>query len=126
MLSQPAQRASQNEAELDGQHPGVAGLGQVHESLEGLLEGGHRLAKRGAVVGSGTGLLAVGHGLVPHLAPHGMVRQPFDLLGYPLGRQCLEGLDQVRVQHAPPLQQEAVVGHLVRQGVLEGVFRLGE
>ena len=101
-------------------------LGQVREGLEGLLEGGHRLAERGAVVGPGAGLLAVGHGLVPHLAPQGMVRQAFDLLGHPVGRERLKGLDQARVQHPPPLQQEAVVGHLVRQGMLEGVVRLGE
>ena len=37
-----------------------------------------------------------------------------------------EGLDQTRVQHTPPLQQQTVVGHLVRQGMLEGVFLLGE
>ena len=126
ILSQWRQRASQREAELDGQPPGVAVLGQVREGLEGLLEGGHRLAERGAVVGPGAGLLAVGHGLVPHLAPQGMVRQAFDLLGHPLGRQRLEGLDNARVQPPPPLQQEAAVGHLVRQGMLEGVFRLGE
>ena len=69
-------------------------LGQVREGLEGLLEGGHRLAERGAVPGPGAGLLAVGHGLVPHLAPQGMVRQPFDLLGHPLGRERLKGLDK--------------------------------
>ena len=101
-------------------------LGQVREGLEGLLEGGHRLAERGAVVGPGAGLLAVGDGLVPHLAPQGMVRQAFDLLGHPLGRERLKGLDNARVQHPPPLQQETAVGHLVRQGMLEGVFRLGE
>ena len=38
MLSQCGQRAIQSEAELDGQHPGVAGLGPVREGLEGLLE----------------------------------------------------------------------------------------
>ena len=47
------------------------------------------------------GLLAEGDGLVPHLAPQGMVRQAFDLLGHPLGRQRLEGLDQARVQPPP-------------------------
>ena len=97
MLSQRAQRASQREAEIDGQPPGVAVLGQVREGLEGLLEGGHRLTERGAVVGPGAGLLAVGHGLVPHLAPQGMVRQAVDLLGHPLGRERLEGLDNARV-----------------------------
>ena len=86
ILSQLGQRASQSEAEINGQHPGVAVLGQVREGLEGLLEGGHRLAERGAVVGPGAGLLAVGHRLVPHLAAQGMVRQAFDLVGCP-GRQ---------------------------------------
>jgi hypothetical protein len=55
-----------------------------------------------------------------------MVRQPFDLLSDPLGRECLQGLDQARVQHPPPLQQEAAVGHLMRQGMREGVVRLRE
>ena len=54
------------------------------------------------------------------------MRQAFDLLGHPLGRERLEGLDQARVQYPPPFQQEAVVGHLVRQGMFKGVFRLGE
>jgi hypothetical protein len=53
----------------------------VRQGLEGLLEGGHRLMERGAVPSPGTGLLAVGHGFVPHLAAQGMVGQAFDLLG---------------------------------------------
>jgi hypothetical protein len=126
ILTHYSQRELRCEAEVDGQHPGVAGLGQVREGLEGLLEGGHRLAERGTVVGPGTGLPAVGHGLAPHLAPHGMVRQAVDLLGHPLGHKRLESFDQTRVQHPPPLQQEAVVGYLVCQGVFEGVFLFGE
>ena len=126
MLSQCGQRALPTRGGARWPAPWCRRLGQVREGLEGLLEGGHRLAERGAVVGPGAGLLAVGHGLVPHLAPQGMVRQAFDLLGHPLGRERLEGLDNARVQHPPPLQQQAAVGHLVRQGVLEGVFRLGE
>jgi hypothetical protein len=55
-----------------------------------------------------------------------MVRQPYNLLGHLLGRKCLKRLDQARVQPPPPLQQEATVCHLVRQGMLEGIFRLGE
>jgi hypothetical protein len=93
MLS--AQCACQREAELDGQYSGVAGLGQVREGLEGLLEGGHRLAECDAVEGPGAGLLAVGDGFVPYLAPQGMLRQAVDLLGPPLGGQRFEGLDQV-------------------------------
>ena len=55
-----------------------------------------------------------------------MVRQAIDLLGHPVGRERLKGLDHARVQPPPPLQQEATVGHLMRQGMLEGVFQLGE
>jgi hypothetical protein len=55
-----------------------------------------------------------------------MVRQAVDLLGHPFGRQRLESLDQACMQYPPPLKQEAPVGHLVRQGMLEGVLRLGE
>jgi hypothetical protein len=126
IFSQSEQRASQCEADLDGQHPGIAVLGQVRQGLEGLLEGGHRLTECGAVKGPGAGLLAVGHGLVPHLAPQGMVRQAFDLLCRPLGSERLKGLDNARVQHPPPLQQEAAVGHLVGEGMLKRVFLLGE
>ena len=69
----------------------------MREGLEGLLEEGHRLAERRAVLISGAGLLAVGHGLVPHPAPQGMVRQAFDLRSRPLGCQRLKGLDNARV-----------------------------
>src|SRR5262249_962087 len=78
-LSQGAQRGCQSEAELDGQPPSVTVLGQVHEGLEGLLKGGHRLAECGAVVVPGTGLSAVGDGFGPHLAPDGMTRAAFHL-----------------------------------------------
>ena len=49
ILSQLAQRDSQSEAEFDGQRLGVAVLGQVREGLEGLFEGGRRLAERGVI-----------------------------------------------------------------------------
>jgi hypothetical protein len=87
ILCQWGQRASQSEAEFDGPHLGVAVLGQVCEGLEGLLEGGHSLAERGTVPGLATGLLTVGHGLGPHLASQGVVRQAFDVLGH-LSSEC--------------------------------------
>jgi hypothetical protein len=55
-----------------------------------------------------------------------MVRQAFDLLGYPVGCERLKALNNACVEHPPPLQQQAAVRHLVRQGVFEGVVRLGE
>ena len=50
----------------------------------------------------------------------------FDLLGYPVPGEPLEGLDSASMQRSSPLVQQAAVGHLVRQGMLKGVFRLGE
>ena len=55
-----------------------------------------------------------------------MVRQPFDLLGHPVPGERLQGLDDAGMEHPPPLLQQAAVGHLVGQGVLEGVFALGK
>jgi hypothetical protein len=98
----------------------------VGERLERLLEGGRCLVERGAVVRPSAGLPAVGDSLVPDLASQGMVRQAVDLLSSLVGREGLQDLDQARVQSPPPLPQEAPVGHLVRQGMREGVFGLGE
>ena len=55
-----------------------------------------------------------------------MVRQAFDLLGQAVPGERLEGLDDAGVQRPPPLLQQAAVGHLVGEGVLEGVVALGE
>ena len=74
----------------------------------------------------GAGLAEIGHGLVPHLAPEGVVGQPLDLLGEPVGVESLDRLDDPRVEAAPALLEQAAVGHLVGQGVLEGVLELRE
>ena len=54
-----------------------------------------------------------------------MVGQAFDLLG-PRSGERLEGLDDAGMQRPPPLQEETAIGHLVGEGMLEGVGRLGE
>jgi hypothetical protein len=46
--------------------------------------------------------------------------------GQPVGRQRLQGRHYAGVQYPPPLLEEATVGHLVGEGVLEGVLPLGE
>ena len=55
-----------------------------------------------------------------------MVGEPFDLFGQSVWIQCLEGLDDAHVEAPPPLLQEAAVGYLVGEGVLEGVGEFGE
>ena len=63
-----------------------------------------------------------------------MVGQAFDLvrasprspLGHPLPGERLQGLDDARVQRTPPLLEQRLVGHLLSEGVLEGIFELGK
>src|SRR6266849_4067243 len=55
-----------------------------------------------------------------------MVRQALDLFGQAIGRKHFNGLDDASMEHPPPLLEKTPIGHLVGQGVLEGIFALGE
>ena len=89
-----------------------------------LLEAHYRLAVGRARLGFVPGLAAIGQGLLPHLAPQGMLRQPFHLVVQSVPCQDLQRLNNMRVQHAPPLVQQTLIGHLMGEGVLEGVGAL--
>ena len=52
------------------------------------------------------------------------MREPVDLLGHPLPGEGFQHLDNTGMQPLPPLQEEAAVGHLVGEGVLEDVLAL--
>src|SRR5215510_3977917 len=54
------------------------------------------------------------------------MRQAFDLLREPLRVQRLDPLDDASVQSSPSVLQEAPVGHLVCERMLEGVFEVRE
>src|SRR5207244_9290194 len=84
---------------------------------------------------------AQGIRLVPHFTPKRMVRQAFDLVrGLPSGgkagpgshfgqavrSETFEGFHNANVEHAPSLLEQAVVGYLMGEGVLEGVSMVGE
>src|SRR5262245_65513521 len=91
-----------------------------------MLKGRDGLAEGRACKRFGPGLPEVCEGLVPHLTLESMVCQLFYVLGQPVSIEPFDGLDNARMQDSPPLLQETSVGHLVRQGVLEGVCQLGE
>ena len=55
-----------------------------------------------------------------------MVGEPFELLGQTVGRESLDGVHDVSVEGAPPLLQQAAVGNLMGERVLEGVFEVGK
>ena len=54
------------------------------------------------------------------------MRQPLDLFDQSVGIQPFDGLDDVVVEGAPPLLEEAAIGDLVGESMLEGVFQLGK
>jgi hypothetical protein len=120
------ERHAQGEPEIDGLLARVALLWQMREGTERLFEGPHGLAVSRPRQGLLPRLPAVHQGLVPHFAPQGMVGQAFDLLGHAVGRERLKSLDDAGVEYPPPLQQEAAVGDLMGEGVLEGVLVLGK
>ena len=49
-----------------------------------------------------------------------------DLLGQSVGIQPLHRIHDARVERASPLLEEAPVGHLVGEGMLERVLEVGE
>jgi hypothetical protein len=55
-----------------------------------------------------------------------MMRQLIVVLRQALGKEPLDGLRGTFMHDPAPLQQYGVVGHFLRQGVLEGVRRLRE
>ena len=68
----------------------VAGRRQMCQGHEGLLEVRHGLSVDRAGQRLRAGLTEIGERLVPHLAPHGMVGQPLDVLAQPLGVERLD------------------------------------
>ena len=86
-----------------------------------LLEGPHGLAVGRLPQGLLPCLPAVRQGLVPYLTVQSMVRQALDLFGQAVRREAFEGLYDVGMEYTPSLLKQTAIGHLVRQGVLEGV-----
>src|SRR5262245_65204560 len=96
------------------------------QGAERLFEVSHGLAVGRARYGLPPGLSEVRQRLVPHLAPQGMVCQVLDLLGQAVGTEMFESLHNAGMQRPPALVENAAVGHLVGEGVLEGIFSLGK
>jgi hypothetical protein len=73
-----------------------------------------------------TGATKVTQGLVPHFAAQCMMGQPLDLLRQPIVVEPLDRLHDARMQCFAPLLQHTAIGNFLGQGVLEGVFEVGE
>ena len=81
-----------------------AALREMRKGCQGLLAARHNLSQGRTRERLGTSLPIVRHGLVPDLAPEGMLGQPFHLLGQPVGIEPFTGFDDAGVQGTAPLQ----------------------
>ena len=123
---QREERVSQVEADIDGLLQRLASLGEMGQRRQRLLEVRERLPVGRAGEGLGPGLPEVGHRLLPRFAPQRVVGQPFDVLGQPVGIEPLDGLHDLAMEGAPPVLEQTAIGHVVGQGMLEGVLKVRE
>jgi hypothetical protein len=63
---------------------------------------------------------------LPHLAPERVVGQSLDMFGQTVRIELFDSLDDPGVEGTPALLQEAAVGHLMGERVLEGVLQVRE
>ena len=91
---------------------------------EGLVEVADRVAVGRSRRGPRAGPPQVVDRLVPHVALEGVVREPVDVLLQAVGVDRLHHRQDPRME-GPLALGQARVGHLAREGVLEGVLELG-
>jgi hypothetical protein len=110
--------------EIDGLLARVLMLREMLQRHQHLLEVPDRFPVGRARGSLGTGVTKVREGLAPRLTPEGVVREAFNLFIQALGRKPFDGLDNPSVEGAPTLLEQAAIGHLLRERVLERVFEL--
>ena len=124
--SEREEHRPQVQPDIDGLFMCVTTLREMRQRCQGLLQVGHRLLVGRAIGGLAPRLTAVGHRLVPDLAAERVMCQPFHLVGHTVLIEPFDGGDDVAVERALSLLEQAPVGHLVRQGVREGVRLFGK
>src|SRR5262245_66689550 len=102
----------QVEPEVDGMLLRGAARREMLEGCQGLLAVHHGISQGRTRQRFGASLPTVRHGLVPDLAPEGMLGQPFRLLGETVGIEPFAGCDDTGVEGTAPLLQETAVGYL--------------
>src|SRR5262249_53802550 len=126
IVTNRSERRVESKPQIDGLLACVALLRQMMQGAERLLKGLYGLAVGRPRHGLLPGLPEVRQGLVPHFAAQGLVGQAFGLLGPPVPSERFEGRDDAGMQRPPSLLEQTTVGHLMGQGMLEGVLTLGK
>src|SRR5205823_635586 len=120
------ERRTEGEEEAELLTSARARVRELLDGVERLREIGDRLAHGRTVEGAPAGLGEVRDGFRPHFTAERMCGETLDVLRHAVRVQALDRFDDRRVQNAAPLPEEAPVGDLVRQRVLEGVLERGE
>ena len=126
LFAERHQGIAQVESQINSLFQRVAVLGEMFQGRQRLLKTRYGFAVRRTSGRPGSGLPAIGQGLVPHCTPEGMVRQAVHLFGQVVRGEVFEHLDNAGMQAPPSLLEQTAVGDLMRQGVLEGEFALRE
>ena len=102
------------------------GLRQGVQYLDALTEVGGRFGVCRAFHGALPSLLPIGHGRFGASCLRVVMRQQFGLGEDRLGKLGLEHLGHLLMDLLPCARQQRLIGHLLGEGVLEGVDQLGE
>ena len=124
-FTEQSQRRAQLEADLRRPAPAWTGFLEAASGPPAPVQPGRasRFADRAAAY---VRPARVAHRLLPQLAPKSVVGEPLDLLREAIGVKRLDSLDDPRVQRAAPLLEQAAVGHLMGERVLERVLEIRE
>ncbi|HSE94534.1 MAG TPA: hypothetical protein VLD61_01500, partial [Methylomirabilota bacterium] len=126
ILTERPERMAQLDPKIDCLGERVTIFRQVIQGVEGLFQVGRGFPIGGAGEGLGPSLSEVRDGPAPRLTPEGVVSELFDVLCQPFGMEPLDGFYDLAIESAPPVVEEAPVGHVMGQGVLEGVLEVRE
>src|SRR5438445_1081500 len=123
-FSERKESSSKVKAKIDGLLQPLAGLGQMPEGNQRLLEASDGLSVGRSPQCLGTTLSEVRDRQLPHLTPHGMVGQPLDVLGQPVRIAALDGADNAGVQLLAPFLEQSAVSDFMGERMLEGVLAI--
>src|SRR5437016_10799004 len=100
-LSEDRERIAKVQPKIDTLLDCFATFGEMREGSERLLKARDCFPVGRVRGGLRPGLTEVGDGLVPDLAPEGMVGETIDLLGQPVGIELFDRLHDLSVEDSP-------------------------
>ena len=125
-LPEWGERVPELDPEVHRRFQGLGGLWQVSQRLERPLHVRGDLQVGRPTQGLCPGLPQVADRLVPLLGPKRVVGQALDVLDEPVGIAPLDRLHDLAVQPSTALLEQAAVGDVVRQSMLERVLDVRE